>query len=154
MVIGSFNVSVDNKGRIFVPAKWRDSYSDKLIAMHGLTLEEGEKFLLIMPESHFNKFLDELNTPRATSMRMNNAARYILENSYECDIDSKGRILIDKGLLEYAGITASATLAAARNNCFEAWEPERLKAKNLAYTQLDSAHDLQALADELENAGR
>ena len=154
MVIGSYGVSVDNKGRIFMPAKWRDSYADKLIAMRGLTLEAEERFLLIMPESHFNKFLDELNSPRAISMRLNNAARYILENAYECDINAKGRILIDKSLLDYAGITTNATLAAARNNCFEAWEPERLKEKNLAYTQLDSAHDLQALADELENAGK
>ena len=142
MVIGSYGVSVDNKGRVFVPAKWRDSYEDKLIAMRGMTEEADERFLLIMPESYFNQFMDEINSPRAISMKLNNAARSILQNAYECDIDSKGRILIDKSLLDYAGITSAATLTATRNKCFEAWEPARLEAKNLAYTQLDSARDL------------
>lgn len=154
MVIGSYGVSVDNKGRIFVPAKWRDSYEQKLIAMRGLTEEPDERFLLIMPEAYFNKFLDDINSPRAISLKMNNAARSILQNAFECEIDSKGRILLDKSLLDYAGISASATLTATRNNCFEAWEPERLNAKNLAYTQLDSARDLQRLADEQERMSR
>ncbi len=154
MVIGSFSVSVDSKGRIFVPAKWRDSYDNKLVAMQGITEEPNECFLLIMPESYFDQFMDEINAPHAVSIKLNNAARSILQNAYECEIDAKGRILIDKGLLDYAGISGTATLTATRNKCFEAWEPKRLEAKNLAYTQLDSARDLQKLAAELESAGR
>ena len=107
-----------------------------------------------MPYEYFERFVDEINSPRPIDFKLNNAARNILQNAYECETDAKGRILLDKSLLDHARITSSATLTATRNNCFEVWEPERLNAKNLAYTQLDSARDLQKLADEQERMGR
>lgn len=154
MVIGSYSVSVDSKGRIFVPAKWRNDYGDTLIAVRGFTDKPDERFITVMPVEHFERLSNDLDSLHPTDLRYNDAARNIFQYAFSCDIDSKGRILIDKSLLDYAGIASGASLTATKNKCFEVWEPERLTAKNCAYTQLDSSRDLQRRADELESAGK
>ena len=153
MVIGSYSVSVDNKGRFFVPAKWRDTYGDvQLIAMRGITENPNDHFLLIMPLPYYSRLRGEIDAQSPANIRLGDAARSVSQYAFECDMDSKGRILIDKRLLDYAGFGSLATLADTRSNCFEVWEPASLDAKNESYTLLDSARDLQRLADERESA--
>ena len=154
MVIGSYSVSVDNKGRIFVPAKWRNDYGDTLIAVRGFTDKPDEHFITVMPVEQFERLSNDLDSLHPTDLRYNDAARIILQYAFMCDIDSKGRILIDKSLLDYAGIDGSAQVTATKNKCFEVWEPQRLADKNSSYTQLDASRDLQKRADELESAGK
>ena len=154
MVIGSYSVSVDNKGRIFVPSRWRSDYDDTLILLRGFSLDPNEHFISVMSVEQFEKLRSDLDTVRISDSRFNDAARNVLQFAFDSPIDNKGRISINAGLLEYAGITTQAVAVATRNNIFEIWEPSSLEAKNAAYTQQDSSRDLQKRADELELANR
>lgn len=156
MVIGSYSVSVDSKGRIFVPSRWRDDFTtgSTVIIMRGYSLNPDEHFLTVMTPEYFEKFSGDLNSLHPSSIKYNDAARNVMMNCYDSQVDGKGRISINSGLLKYAGITSGAMAVATRNNCFEIWEPERLEAKNRSYTQLDASKDLQKRANELERAGK
>ena len=154
MVIGSFNVTVDNKGRIFVPSRWRNDFSDTVYVMRGFTRDLNEHFLTVMTEENLIKLKHDFDTLHPGDSRYNDAARNVLMNCYDSQIDAKGRISLNSKLLEYAGLTSAAVAVATRNNCFEIWEPEALAAKNDSYTQLDASRDMQKRANELERAGK
>jgi|GEM_PF-3444778 len=154
MVIGSYSVSVDSKGRIFVPSRWRDDYGDTLILMRGLSVNPDEHFITVMSVEEFERFAGDLNSVRYADSRYNDAARQVLQFAFDSQIDTKGRISVNSRLLEYAGISTQAVAVATRNKCFEIWEPDSLAAKNAAYTQIDSSRDMQKRADELEQAGK
>lgn len=154
MVIGSYSVTVDSKGRIFVPSRWRSDFGDTVIVMRGYTLNPDEHFLTVMTPEHFERFSGDLNSLHPTSIKYNDASRNVMMNCYDSPVDNKGRISINSNLLKYAGIKSGAMAVATRNNCFEIWEPDMLEAKNASYTQLDASKDLQKRANELERAGK
>ena len=150
MVIGSFTVSVDNKGRIFVPSKWREDFSGTVVVMRGFTKDLNEHFLTVMPVAQYDKFMNDFADIHFSDSRYNDAIRDVMMNMFESQVDGKGRISINSTLLRYAGISGSAVAVATRNNCFELWEPECLAAKTSAYTLIDASKDLQKRANELE----
>lgn len=144
MLIGSFAHALDAKGRIFIPAKWRESLGDVLIVTQGL-LDDCELHCLFgMSTAEWELFSARLAQLPITDMAGQAVRRRLYATAAACEVDKQGRILLPANLRELSGIHKDATLIGVGNR-IELWEPAQL-ARHNAVVEADYAAALQHLS--------
>lgn len=123
-MINSFEHSVDAKGRVFLPAKWRDDLGDTVIITRDMMGKGEDRCLYGMPVSVWNEMLERFRRISVTDVRAQNAMRMLFANACDCEPDKQGRILIPASLREYAGIGGEAMLIGMGNR-IELWGVEK-----------------------------
>ena len=115
MLYGRFQHNIDAKGRLFVPAKLREKLGVVFIAAAVMdhcvclySMEEWEKL---------QEGLAQMPMTKARKLQ-----RYLSANAVDAQVDSQGRILLPKHLLDYAGLTKEALIIGAGNRA-EIWNP-------------------------------
>ena len=99
VLMGEYQNSIDAKGRMIIPAKFRDELGYKCVLTKGL-----DKCLYIYPMSEWEKLKDKLSTLPMSDPEARKFVRYMYGNAQECEIDKQGRISITPTLREYAEI--------------------------------------------------
>lgn len=123
MLISSHVVSIDAKGRVSIPARFREylnaTYGDQLILLD----MDGCIFAYPLEEwrRRFSERLRELPTHRESTRRF---VRQMYGRATPCEIDRQGRILLTARLREGAGIDKEAVIVGLENK-FEIWGRER-----------------------------
>ena len=129
MLIGSFEHMLDAKGRVFIPAKWRETIGDTLVVTLGL-LESGSGSCLSgMSVEEWERFSQKLSALPVTDTKGQSIRRKLYSMAAACEIDKQGRILIPAQLREMAGLSKDATLIGVGERV-EIWNPETLAAYN------------------------
>ncbi len=131
MLIGSFEHMLDAKGRVFIPAKWRESVGDTLVVTIGLLESSNVACLFGMSLEEWERFSQRLATLAVTDTKGQAIRRKLYSMAAACEIDKQGRILIPAQLRETAGLTKDATLIGVGERV-EIWNPETLAAYNAA----------------------
>ncbi len=125
---GSYQHTIDTKGRLFIPAKLREELGDVFYLAMGL-----DGCLAIYPETSWAGFMEKLeHLPTAQTRSM----RTFFANTVKCELDSQGRILIPQKLRAYAKLEKEVTINGAQNKVeiwnTETWnDMEDLSAENL-----------------------
>ena len=119
MFLGVNTLNLDAKGRMAVPARYRDALKD-----HGarvvVTINPRERCLWLYPESEWTEIagkLSRLPTLKPQNLRMQ---RLLLGHALELEMDGQGRILISNELREYAGLEKRVSLVG-QGHKFEIW---------------------------------
>ena len=100
-MFGEFYHNVDAKGRLSVPAKFRDRLGSTVVVAAG-----PDNCLRIYSVEDWDKFMEGLNEQVDTSSADGrNLFRFFAANASTCDLDSQGRVIISPKLRDYAGIT-------------------------------------------------
>ena len=120
MLISSFGHSVDAKGRVFIPAKWRDDLGDTVIITRDMMGNADSRCLYGMPVELWNDILERFKKVAMSDVKAQNAMRRLFANACECELDKQGRILIAPSLRERAQLDGDIMLAGA-NNRIEIW---------------------------------
>ena len=115
MLYGRFQHNIDAKGRLFVPAKLRDKLGMSFIAAAVM-----DHCVCLYSAEEWDKLLDGLAQMPMTKARK--LQRYLSANAVDVQIDSQGRILLPKHLLEYASLEKEALVIGAGNRA-EIWAP-------------------------------
>ena len=124
MLIGQYSHNVDAKGRVFIPAKWRDDLGDTIIFTHGIREKEGSKCLLGMSVNAFEEFRAKISAmDRIMDLKTQPARRMLLANADDCELDKQGRVLLANRLRDYAGITKDVVLVGV-DSYIEVWDCE------------------------------
>lgn len=111
MLIGSCTHTVDAKGRIFIPSKWRDDLGGTIIVTRGLLSGDGEsRCLFAMSLAAWTEFAGRLSSLPEADVNLQDVRRVMFANACDCELDKQGRILISNALREHAGLSADATL--------------------------------------------
>lgn len=121
LLIGSCVHNVDAKGRIFIPAKWREDLGDTIIVTRGLLGKGESKCLFAMSINAWKDFAARLSTLPEADVSLQDVRRVMFANACDCDLDKQGRILISNGLREYADLTKEATLIGVDTR-IEIWD--------------------------------
>ncbi len=124
MLMNSFAHSVDAKGRVFIPAKWRDDLGDTVIITRDMMGKGDSRCLYGMPLSLWNEIIERFRKTPVTDVRAQNAMRMMFANASDCELDKQGRILLPAQLREYAGIEGEAMLIGMANR-IEIWSAEQ-----------------------------
>ena len=102
MLIGSFAHTVDAKGRMFIPSKWRFDLGDTIIVTRGILAQSEAKCLFGMSLEKWHEFAAKFAALPETDVMAQAFRRMMFSNAADCDMDKQGRILIPNSLREYA----------------------------------------------------
>jgi len=141
MFTGEYEHSIDTKGRIIVPAKYREDLGEEFTVTLGL-----DGCLFVYPKTEWESFVEKLkNLPGSKEGRQ--LQRYFLAGAATCEMDKQGRILIPQKLRDAAGLTRDIVFVGVITK-LEIWSKERWEANNI-YENMDeiaehmSAYDLK-----------
>lgn len=142
MLIGEYTHSIDNKGRISLPAKFRKLVGKKVIITRGL-----DNCLFLYPIKEWSKISEQLSDLGIASKDKRAFNRFMLAGAVEVDVDSVGRILIPDFQKKFAGLNQKVVFAGVHSR-IEIWN----ESKWATYTKkVEKEADL--LADKLGEIG-
>lgn len=122
MFYGEYEHSLDNKGRLIVPSKFREAakahYIEKFYITRGL-----DKCLFIFGEEEWKSQELKFKNLSFTKKESRNFNRLFFSGTSELEIDKQGRILIPKYLKDYAGIRRDLVVIGVSNR-IEIWAKE------------------------------
>ena len=103
--MGTYDHSIDAKGRVIVPAKFREELGDSFVVTLGL-----DGCLFVYPQEDWEDFVKQLRElPGSKEARK--LQRYFMAGAASCELDKQGRVLIDQKLREHAGLDKEVVLA-------------------------------------------
>ena len=118
MFMGEYHHNIDEKGRLIIPAKFRDELGFKFVVTRGL-----EKCLYVYSETEWNNIVAKLKTLPFTKKDVRTFIRSFFSGATECEFDRQGRINITSPLVSYADITKECVIIGA-NDRIEIWSEE------------------------------
>lgn len=116
MFLGEYKHSLDAKGRVSIPAKFRAELGHSAIVTKGL-----EGCLFLYPKSEWQIMAEKLSRLPVSSASARALSRMMLSGAMEVEIDKLGRALLPGYLREYAGIDGEAVVAGVYNRV-EIWD--------------------------------
>lgn len=122
MFLGEFSHSIDTKGRLAIPAKFRVRLGEGAVVTRGL-----DGCLVIYPAQEWQEFAEKLDRLPSTQPDVRNFKRFIFSGATECDFDRQGRVLIPAFLREYAGLDETA-IVVGQYSKVEIWSRSRWEA--------------------------
>lgn len=99
MLMGEYQNSIDAKGRVIVPAKFREELGYKCVLTKGL-----DNCLYIYPMSQWVKLQEKLSTLPLSDPKARSFVRYFYASAVESEVDKQGRLAIPPTLRTYAQI--------------------------------------------------
>jgi len=140
---GVNKLSLDVKGRMAIPSRYRSGLLD-LCAGHLVITLDTEKRIVIFPYNEWQEIEAKL-----VKLSMNKAAvrikRLYLGHAIECDMDKNGRINIPPYLREIVGLTKQIVLVGLTNK-FEVWDEQSWEQEMQDDEDLDLSAELEQLA--------
>jgi MraZ protein len=133
-MIGKFPAKMDDKGRLFVPAKLREDLGSKFFVTYGFN--GGHKCLTAYTESDWEAMTENFN--RLSITQRSGAASLIFINAAECAPDKQFRFGLTQNLLSYAGIERDVLIVgrAGQAEIWDAAEYEAFETENLSPEKL------------------
>ncbi len=123
MFMGTYGHSIDAKGRVIVPAKFREVLGDSFVVTLGL-----DGCLFVYPEEEWEDFVKQLKElPGSKEARK--LQRYFMEGAAPCDVDKQGRVLIPSSLREKVGLDKDVVFVGVMSK-IEIWSKERWEDNN------------------------
>ena len=118
MFTGEYNHTIDPKGRLIVPAKFREELGEAFMITNG-----NDGCLNIYPEKAWETFLEKLQLLTNTGDKRK-IVRSFVSKANRVEVDKQGRILIPTALRGYAGLEKDVVLAGAIDK-IEVWDKKR-----------------------------
>ncbi len=118
MFMGEYHHSIDAKGRIIVPSKFRDDLGTTFILTRGL-----DKCLFGYPLEEWKILEDKLKALPLTKKDARAFIRFFFAGAIECEVDKQGRINISAPLVQYAGLEKECVVIGVSNR-IEVWSKD------------------------------
>jgi len=119
MFIGEYQHSLDNKGRIIIPSKFREELGDVFIMTKGL-----DNCLFVYPKDEWKVLEDKLKLLPLTRKDARAFVRFFFAGATECELDKQGRILVPSNLREHSKLVKDAVIIGVSNRV-EVWSKEQ-----------------------------
>ena len=117
MFLGQFQHNLDEKGRLMIPARYRE-----LLAAGAFITQGFDKCLMVMTDAYFAQVYDRINSMNLADPTARLLRRLILSNAYPVEVDRVGRILVPGNLRQVIALNGEA-IVAGQGDYFEVWNP-------------------------------
>lgn len=125
MFIGQFEHNIDKKGRMFIPAKFKDGMGEKFVLSQGL---ERKHCLFIYTMDEWDKLNEKIaDQPYAKARKLQ---RFLYAGAAEVECDAQGRVLLPQNLRAYADLTENAVVVGTGKH-IEIWNKENWEKESL-----------------------
>lgn len=118
MFLGTHAPRLDDKGRLFLPAKFRDELAEGLVVTKGQ-----ERCLFVFPQREFGRLAEQLRATPVTHKAARAYSRVFFAGAHDEVPDRQGRITIPAHLREYAGLSKDCVVIGASSRV-EIWDKD------------------------------
>ncbi len=140
MFMGEYNHTVDAKGRLIVPSKFREQLGEEFVVTKGL-----DGCLFVYENSEWKALEEKLHALPLTNANARKFSRFFLAGATACEVDKQGRILLPAVLRDFAKIDKEAVLVGVGSR-IEIWSKEQWNASN-------TYDDMEEIAENMEGLG-
>jgi MraZ protein len=133
MFLGQFQHNLDDKGRLMIPARFRELLEGGAFITQGF-----DKCLMVMTEAYFKQVYERIEAMNLADPTARLLRRLILSNAYPIEVDKVGRILVPQNLRSFLGVPSGELVVAGQGEYFEVWTPATWAE------QMAQLHDVEA----------
>ncbi|MCR5272369.1 MAG: division/cell wall cluster transcriptional repressor MraZ [Lachnospiraceae bacterium] len=140
MLMGEFNHTIDTKGRVIIPSKFRESLGDAFVVTKGL-----DGCLFGYPIDEWKKIEEKFRSIPLTTKDARKFSRFFFAGAADLELDKQGRILLPQVLREYASLTKDIVVVGVLNR-IEIWDKDKWNENN-------SYDDMDEIAEHMAELG-
>ena len=118
MFLGTHEPRLDDKGRLVLPAKFRDGFSTDVVLTKGQDLS-----IVMWPLSEFQLYAQKIREASRNDARVRSYLRVFFSSSFDEQIDKQGRITLPATLRDYAQLNRDVIVVGA-DTTVEIWDPK------------------------------
>ncbi len=122
MFLGEYAHTIDDKGRLTLPAKYRADLAAGVVVTRGI-----DKCLFVFPRAEWDKLSAKLDALPLTDPQAREFRRLIFSGAIDDELDKQGRVLLAQYLRDYAGLNGNV-IVAGLNTHMEIWAPDAWNA--------------------------
>ncbi len=142
MFMGEYHHTMDDKGRIIMPAKFRESLGENFVVTRGL-----DNCLFVYPAEEWQSMEGKLTKLPLTRQDARAFVRFFLSGAVDCEFDKQGRISIPNNLREHSHLVKDVVIIGVANR-LELWSKERWEK----YIQI-AEESYEEIAEKMEELG-
>ncbi len=142
MFLGEFSHTLDDKGRLTIPAKFRDELAGGLVVTRGI-----DRCLSVFPHQGWQNLAERIAQLPLTQRSARDFGRLIFSGAADFIPDRQGRVLIPQGLREYAQLDSEAIIIGLYDR-LEIWNPN-----NWANVKTAVEENPESIAEQLQELG-
>lgn len=142
MFMGEYQHSLDDKGRLIMPVKFRDGLGEAFVVTRGL-----DNCLFVYPNDEWRILEEKLKTLPMTSKDARAFVRFFFSGATECELDKSGRMSLPQNLREHAGLDKEVVVIGVSNR-IELWAKEKWDDY-----MSDTAESYEEIAETMERLG-
>ena len=140
MFMSEYNHTLDTKGRLIIPAKFREVLGEEFVISKGM-----DGCLFVYANDDWNAFEQKLTSLPLINKEARQFARFFLAGAATVEVDKQGRILLPANLREYAGIDKEVVSVGVFSRV-EIWSKER-------YLENNDFDDMDEIAEHMAELG-
>lgn len=140
MFMGEYSHSIDAKGRLIIPSKFREQLGSEFVVTKGL-----DGCLFVYSNGEWARIEENLREKPLTSKDARKFLRFFFAGAASCEVDKQGRILLPANLREYAGIEREVVSLGVYSRV-EIWSKER-------YREGGDFEDMDEIAEHMAELG-
>ncbi len=130
MFMGEYSHTIDAKGRLIVPSKFRELLGNEFVVTKGL-----DGCLFVYPNQEWNSIEEKFRNIPLTTKDARKFSRFFFAGAAVCEVDKQGRILLPQVLREFADLQKDIVLVGVLSR-IEIWSRERWQDAN-TYDDMD-----------------
>ncbi len=138
MFLGEFIHSIDGKGRLTVPAKFRAALAAGMVVTRGL-----DRCLFVFPATQWERRSKAMAKMPLTQRDARAFSRFVFSGAMDVVPDKQGRVLLPAYLREYAGVDGDAIIIGLHDR-LEIWNPDRWRD-----VKLEAEENMELIAEKL-----
>ena len=119
MFLGEYLHSLDGKGRLVLPRKFRDGLADGCVITKGQ-----DRCLYVFAQDRWDEEVSQVMRLPRTNRQARNFSRTFFAGATDQTLDKQGRIAIPPGLRDYAGLSGDVTVVGVADR-IEVWDPRQ-----------------------------
>jgi len=146
---GVTEISLDAKGRIAMPTRYRERLLERCGGHLVITIDIAEKCLAIYPLPEWEDIQQKLDALSSFNPKTAMVKRLLMGNATDVEMDGNGRLLIPTKLRKHANLSKKVVLTG-QGKKFELWDEETWDIRSEAW-QAEAALDEGELPDDLES---
>ena len=140
MFMGEYNHTIDAKGRLIIPSKYREALGNEFVVTKGL-----DGCLFVYDNAEWTAFEEKLKALPLTNKDARRFVRFFLAGAALAEVDKQGRILIPGTLREFAELEKEVVLVGVGSRV-EIWSKER-------WEDASSYDDVEEIAEHMADLG-
>ena len=140
MFMSEYNHTLDTKGRLIIPAKFREVLGEEFVISKGM-----DGCLFVYANDDWNAFEQKLTSLPLINKEARQFARFFLAGAATVEVDKQGRILLPAALREFAGLEKDGVLVGVGSRV-EIWSKDK-------WTENNACGDMDDIAEQMTQLG-